>query len=82
MHAAAQFLESIGKEVLGLMGHSKAGSGVLLYAANYGKIPRIANVSGRFDHKKGKPFCIFFETIWISLSVQANYKEHCASTTS
>ena len=56
MHAAAEFLESIGKTAAGLMGHSKAGSGVLLYAAKYGNIQRIANVSGRFDHKKGKCF--------------------------
>ena len=54
MHAAAEFLQSIGKKAMGLMGHSKAGSGVLLYAANYGNIPKIANVSGRFDHKKGE----------------------------
>ncbi len=70
MHAAAEYLTSIGKKAVGLMGHSKAGSGVLLYAANYGHIPRIANVSGRFDHKKGKPSLVL-GTSWHLLPVSS-----------
>lgn len=37
----------------GLVGHSKAGSGVILYAAKYDDIPRVVNVSGRFDNCRG-----------------------------
>ena len=57
MAAAAEYLENVGKKALGVMGHSKAGSGALLHAADYGSIPRIANVSGRFDHKRGDTSC-------------------------
>ena len=53
MHAAQQYLQSIGKTVSGLVGHSKAGSGVVLYAAKYDDIPRVVNISGRFDNQRG-----------------------------
>ena len=54
MYAATQHLQSIGKQTLGLMGHSKAGSGVLICSSKHSNIPRVANVSGRFDHKRGE----------------------------
>ncbi|ORX60096.1 alpha/beta-hydrolase [Piromyces finnis] len=41
-------LETIGKNVTTILGHSKAGSVVLLYAVKY-NIPQVINVSGRFD---------------------------------
>lgn len=60
--AAASYLESQSKIPSGLAGHSKGGSSVLLYSAKYGCIPRVANISGRFDHKRGDApisrFCI------------------------
>eukprot|EP00833_Pecoramyces_ruminatium_P004056 jgi/Orpsp1_1/1178088/evm.model.c7180000063982.1 len=42
-------LKKMGKNVTTLLGHSKAGSVVLLYAVKYGDVPQIINVSGRFD---------------------------------
>jgi len=42
-------LRKMGKNVTTLLGHSKAGSVVLLYAVKYGDVPQIINVSGRFD---------------------------------
>ncbi|CAL8464177.1 g3712 [Coccomyxa elongata] len=53
MRAAVEFLRRQGKTVVGLLGHSKAGSGVILYAAKYDDIPRVVNVSGRFDNQRG-----------------------------
>jgi len=42
-------LRTLGKNVTTILGHSKAGSVVLLYAVKYGDVPQIINVSGRFD---------------------------------
>lgn len=55
MRSAVEFLQCRGKTVVGLLGHSKAGSGVILYAAKYDDIPRVVNVSGRFDNQQGRP---------------------------
>lgn len=55
MRAAVEYLRRHGKSVVGLLGHSKAGSGVILYAAKYDDIPRVVNVSGRFDNQRGEP---------------------------
>ncbi len=55
MRAAREHLRALGKEVTGLVGHSKAGSGVVLYAAKYDDIPRVVNISGRFDNLRGAP---------------------------
>ena len=41
----------------GLVGHSKGGTGVILYAAAYDDIPRVVNVAGRFDNMRGKHHC-------------------------
>ncbi len=54
MRAAVEFLRDQGKTVVGLVGHSKAGSGVILYAAKYDDIPRVVNISGRFDNQRGR----------------------------
>lgn len=75
MHAAALILRSGGKKALGLMGHSKAGSGVLLYSAEHGDIPRVANVSGRFDHKRGQPLTLTYSGLTWRLSTEmSGYK--------
>jgi hypothetical protein len=42
-------LRTMGKNVTTILGHSKAGSVVLLYAVKYGDVPQVINVSGRFD---------------------------------
>ena len=52
--AAVQYLKDLGKQPVGLLGHSKGGSTVLIYSALYGEIPRVVNVAGRFDHKRGE----------------------------
>lgn len=52
--AAKAFLErEHGQEVVGLLGHSKGGDVVILYAARYGDIPRVVNVCGRFVMTEG-----------------------------
>ena len=53
MRAAAEYLREQGRNVTGLVGHSKGGSGVVLYAGKYDNIPRVVNVSGRFDNQRG-----------------------------
>jgi hypothetical protein len=42
-----------GWRVVSLIGHSKGGNAVLLYASKYGDVACIVNVSGRFDLSKG-----------------------------
>lgn len=55
MRSAVEWLRSHGLHALGLLGHSKAGSGVVLYAAKYDDVPRVVNVSGRFEMTSGAP---------------------------
>ena len=38
----------------GLVGHSKGGTGVILYAAAYDDIPLVVNIAGRFDNMRGR----------------------------
>ncbi|KAG0613983.1 hypothetical protein M758_6G142700 [Ceratodon purpureus] len=42
-----------GWSVVSLIGHSKGGNAVLLYASKYGDVGSVVNVSGRFDLSKG-----------------------------
>ena len=56
IHAAEKYLASIGKSAVGVLGHSKGGSAVLIHSATYHSIPKVANISGRFNHKRGGPF--------------------------
>ncbi|KAF6261303.1 Alpha/Beta hydrolase protein [Scenedesmus sp. NREL 46B-D3] len=49
MHAAKQHLQQHeGQTVIGLLGHSKGGGEVVLYASTYDDIPLVINVAGRF----------------------------------
>ena len=57
IRAAVLYLRSQGKKVTGLVGHSKGGTGVILYAAAYDDIPRVVNVAGRFDNMRGEHHC-------------------------
>ena len=57
IRAAVLYLRSHSKKVTGLMGHSKAGTGVILYAAAYDDIPRVVNVAGRFNNMRGEHQC-------------------------
>ena len=54
IRAAVLYLRAQGRSVTGLVGHSKAGTGVILYAADYDDIPRVVNVAGRYDNMRGK----------------------------
>lgn len=51
--AAAAALRTLGREVLCLLGHSKGGINVLLYASRYDDIPLIVDLSGRFKVRDG-----------------------------
>lgn len=53
MRAAVEYVRAQGKRVVGLVGHSKGGSEVILYAAKYNDVPKVVNISGRFDNKRG-----------------------------
>ena len=53
MRAGVEWLGAQGLRAIGLLGHSKGGSAVVLYAAKYDDVPRVVNVSGRFDMKRG-----------------------------
>jgi hypothetical protein len=56
MEAAISYLQSRGKRVTGLLGHSKGGTDVILYAARHdadGSGIRIVNVCGRCHLKQG-----------------------------
>ena len=53
MRSAVEWVRTQGLRALGLLGHSKAGSGVVLYAAKYDDVPRVVNVSGRFVMTSG-----------------------------
>ena len=53
MRAGVEWLGAQGLRAVGLLGHSKGGSAVVLYAAKYDDVPRVVNVSGRFDMKRG-----------------------------
>jgi len=53
VRAVAEHLRGRGMEVTGLLGHSKGGDVVLLYASKHDDIPRVVNVAGRFHMKEG-----------------------------
>eukprot|EP00877_Chromochloris_zofingiensis_P000608 jgi/Chrzof1/10548/Cz05g03010.t1 len=54
INAAKRYLEQQrGQEVVAVVGHSKGGDDVILYAAKYDDIPMVVNVSGRFHMDKG-----------------------------
>mmetsp|Transcript_11935 Transcript_11935/g.21621 ORF Transcript_11935/g.21621 Transcript_11935/m.21621 type:complete len:344 (-) Transcript_11935:871-1902(-) len=43
----------LNKNVYALIGHSKGGNAVLLYAAEYDDVPKVINISGRADLSRG-----------------------------
>lgn len=49
-------LRTEGYTIVGLIGHSKAGSLVLTYATHHNDIPLIVNVSARYDHTQAPSF--------------------------
>ncbi|XP_022967806.1 uncharacterized protein LOC111467209 isoform X1 [Cucurbita maxima] len=53
LHAIIQYWRAAGRVISGILGHSKGGDVVLLYASKYQDINFVINVSGRYDLKKG-----------------------------
>jgi dienelactone hydrolase len=54
LRCAKQYLEQqLGRKVVGVLGHSKGGTDVLLYAAKYNDVPCVVNLAGRFELQKG-----------------------------
>lgn len=53
IHHAVQLLQSLGKTVTCLLGHSKGGTNVLKYASEWGDVPRVINLAGRFRVQDG-----------------------------
>lgn len=50
---AAQFLRSKGRTVSVLLGHSKGGANVVMYAALHADIPKVVNLAGRYRVREG-----------------------------
>lgn len=48
-----------GWRIISLIGHSKGGNAVLLYASKYGDVASIVNMCGRFDLTRGMPLLGF-----------------------
>lgn len=53
LRAVVLYWRSQGRAVRGIVGHSKGGNIVLLYAAKYADVPKVVNVSGRFHMERG-----------------------------
>lgn len=50
---AVEFMSSIGKKVVCILGHSKGGINTIIYAATHSDVPKMINLSGRFKVKDG-----------------------------
>ncbi|XP_058213664.1 uncharacterized protein LOC131325422 isoform X1 [Rhododendron vialii] len=53
LRAVIQHFSGTSRRTSAILGHSKGGNVVLLYASKYHDIPTVVNVSGRYDLKKG-----------------------------
>ncbi|OIW19380.1 hypothetical protein TanjilG_03514 [Lupinus angustifolius] len=53
LHAVAQHFHEANRKVSAIIGHSKGGDVVLLYASKYHDIKTVVNLSGRYDLKGG-----------------------------
>ena len=54
LHCAKQHLEQqLGRRVVAMLGHSKGGTDVLLYAAKYNDVPCVVNLAGRYELQRG-----------------------------
>ncbi|XP_022147672.1 uncharacterized protein LOC111016540 [Momordica charantia] len=53
LHAIIQHWRAAGRVISAILGHSKGGDVVLLYASKYHGISFVINVSGRYDLKRG-----------------------------
>ncbi|KAK7329682.1 hypothetical protein VNO77_23857 [Canavalia gladiata] len=53
LHAVTQHFNEANRTVIAIVGHSKGGGVVLLYASKYHDIRTVVNLSGRYDLKTG-----------------------------
>ncbi|KAK9811419.1 hypothetical protein WJX72_003691 [[Myrmecia] bisecta] len=53
LRAAVLYLRERGKTVRAVLGHSKGGNAVILYAAKYDDVALVVNVAGRYDNSAG-----------------------------
>ncbi|KAL9242004.1 hypothetical protein vseg_016051 [Gypsophila vaccaria] len=53
LRAVVKYFKGASRSVCAIVGHSKGGDVVLLYASKYHDIPTVVNLSGRYDLKKG-----------------------------
>ncbi|KAH8951831.1 hypothetical protein BDL97_09G050900 [Sphagnum fallax] len=53
LRAVVEFWRARGRRIVALIGHSKGGNAVLLYASKYQDVGIIVNISGRFDLRRG-----------------------------
>jgi len=53
LHAVIQHFSGVNRIISAILGHSKGGNVVLLYASKYHDIHTVVNVSGRYDLTKG-----------------------------
>ncbi|KZV28515.1 hypothetical protein F511_15595 [Dorcoceras hygrometricum] len=53
LRAVTEYFNSVNRAAVVVLGHSKGGNVVLLYASKYHDIPAVVNVSGRYDLKRG-----------------------------
>ncbi|XP_073034870.1 putative uncharacterized protein YDL057W [Primulina eburnea] len=53
LRAVTEYFKSVKRAAVVVLGHSKGGNVVLLYASKYHDIPAVVNVSGRYDLKRG-----------------------------
>ncbi|KAF6169764.1 hypothetical protein GIB67_004156 [Kingdonia uniflora] len=53
LHAVVLYFSGAKHVISAILGHSKGGNVVLLYASRYHDLPKVVNVSGRFDLKNG-----------------------------
>ncbi|KAL9227242.1 hypothetical protein vseg_002959 [Gypsophila vaccaria] len=53
VRAVVQHFRGIGYVISTIIGHSKGGNVVLLYASKYHDVSKVVNISGRFDLRKG-----------------------------
>lgn len=53
LRAVIQYIEHRKRSVTAVIGHSKGGNVVLLYASRYNYFHKVVNISGRFDLRRG-----------------------------
>ncbi|KAL3650746.1 hypothetical protein CASFOL_007149 [Castilleja foliolosa] len=53
LRAVVEYIQKEQRLIVALIGHSKGGNAVLLYASRYSDIHTIVNIAGRFDLRRG-----------------------------